>query len=78
MRAIQRRASSPDALAVRREGVHARNLIGDENDSVVAFAEVHGPAEPAPFREPSAVPVEKLHAIVFAIADDQPVLDDRQ
>ena len=61
-------------LAPRREGVHAGNLIGYENGAVIAFAEVHGPAETAPFREPSAVPVEKLHAIVFVIADDQPVL----
>jgi hypothetical protein len=38
MRAIERRASAADTLAVRREGVHARNLIGDENDSIVAFA----------------------------------------
>jgi hypothetical protein len=39
----------------------------------------HGPAEPAPFRGPSAVSVEKLHAIVLPTADDQPVLaiDDK-
>ena len=62
MCAIQRRASAPDPCRVRREGVHARNPIGDESDPVVAFAEVHGPAKPTPFRELSAVPVEKLHA----------------
>ena len=63
-----------DPRHVWRECVHAGNLIGYEYDAVVAFAEVHRPAEPAPFREPSAVPIKKLHAIVLPIADDQPFL----
>jgi hypothetical protein len=39
VRTIQRRGSAPDPCPVRRKGVHARNLIGDEDDPAVAFAE---------------------------------------
>ena len=40
VRTIQRRGSAPDPCPVRRKGVHARNLIGDEDDPAVAFAEL--------------------------------------
>src|SRR4051794_39365408 len=72
--AIRRRAAAVDALAVRRESRDRRDLIGDKDNSIGTLADIHGPAQAAPFRQPSAVRRKDLHAVVLAIGDKQPTL----
>src|SRR5262245_62420796 len=69
VRAVDGAAATADQLAVGREQADARDLVGDEHQVTVVHPDRHGMIEVAPFGEEPAVAVERLHAIVLAIAD---------
>ncbi len=74
MSPVERRAAPVDPKAVRREGRDARNLIRNQNHSVVAFTEVHGSTQTFPVGQPLPVAIKNLHAVILAIANQEPLL----